>query len=210
MADRERNYADECGDHGGRNSSGGPCGRPAGWGTDFADGKCKHHRGTSPDGSSHEENANAVTHGAYADENTLYDEVFSDREVDLVDWIFEDYYELYQHKHGVEPVAGHKLRLFKIAVNSVTEMRVGNWYSDKPDDLETGVPYINRETHISESGQRYYRYKKAPSIAAIKHLEGYNRKWLEKLDLLPDVGADVEVNVTAEMWDDLTAYYEGD
>lgn len=58
----ERNYTDQCGDHGG---NGGDCGLPAGWGTDFDSGKCRHHRGTSPDGSSHEGNDNATTHGAF-------------------------------------------------------------------------------------------------------------------------------------------------
>jgi hypothetical protein len=58
----ERNYQDECGDHGGNK---GTCGLPAGWGTDFDSGKCKFHRGTNADGSSHEENDNAVTHGAF-------------------------------------------------------------------------------------------------------------------------------------------------
>ena len=86
MEDQDRNYADECGDHGGRNSRGEPCGRAAGWGTPDETGKCRRHRGTSPDGSSHEGNdfaegndggdgaeegnTRAVTHGAYADENT--------------------------------------------------------------------------------------------------------------------------------------------
>ncbi len=42
--EKERQYEDECGlDHGGRNSAGELCGRPAGWGTDFDSGKCKHH-----------------------------------------------------------------------------------------------------------------------------------------------------------------------
>lgn len=60
MADR--NYEDECGDHGG---DGGECGLAAGWGTDFDSGKCRFHRGTSPDGSSHEGNQNATKHGAF-------------------------------------------------------------------------------------------------------------------------------------------------
>jgi hypothetical protein len=63
MADR--NYDDECGDHGGDE---GNCGLPAGWGTDFDSGKCRHHRGTSPDGSSHESNDWAAKTGAYAED----------------------------------------------------------------------------------------------------------------------------------------------
>lgn len=65
---RERQYQDECGlDHGGTNRDGGPCGRPAGWGTPNDSGRCKHCLGTSPDGSSHEGNDWAATHGAYAE-----------------------------------------------------------------------------------------------------------------------------------------------
>lgn len=59
----QRNYDDECGDHGG---NGGDCGLAAGWGTDFDSGKCKFHRGTSPDGSSHEGNDWGATHHAYS------------------------------------------------------------------------------------------------------------------------------------------------
>lgn len=62
----EHNYENECGDHGGTNRHGEPCGRPAGWGTDFDDGKCKHHRGTNADGSSHEGNNYAADTGAWA------------------------------------------------------------------------------------------------------------------------------------------------
>lgn len=63
----ERNYEDECGDHGGTNSEGEPCGRAAGWGTDFDSGKCRNHRGTSPDGESHEGNDWAAKHGAWSE-----------------------------------------------------------------------------------------------------------------------------------------------
>jgi hypothetical protein len=56
-----------CGDYGGTNREEDPCGQPAGYGTDFDEGKCKHHRGTSSDGSSHEGNDWAATHGAYSE-----------------------------------------------------------------------------------------------------------------------------------------------
>lgn len=157
--------------------------------------RCWSHGGRNEDddrdpGGAPEGHTNSVTHGAYAEHNKLYSEAFSERERDLADRVFKDFYDLYVDQHGVEPPAGHKMRLFKIAVNAVTEMRVENWYTDKPDTLETGTPYINRETHVSESGERYYRYKKSPSVPAIKHLEGYNRKWLSELGLLPDADDD--------------------
>ena len=56
-----------CGDHGGTaKSTGNPCQRPEGWGTDFNEGKCKFHRGTNSDGSSHKDNQNAKTHAAFS------------------------------------------------------------------------------------------------------------------------------------------------
>jgi hypothetical protein len=60
-------YSTTCGDHGGTNSNGKPCGHPEGYGTDFDEGKCKHHRGTNADGSSHEGNDWAAKHGAYSE-----------------------------------------------------------------------------------------------------------------------------------------------
>lgn len=78
----ERNYDDECGDHGG---DGGDCGLAAGWGTDFDSGKCRFHRGTSPDGTSHENNGNAEKHALRADPKK-YHERQSDADQE---WIFE-------------------------------------------------------------------------------------------------------------------------
>ena len=65
----EKRYSNVCGDHGGTNREGNPCGRPAGWGVDDDSGKCRQHRGTSPDGSSHEGNDNAVGNNGGAPEN---------------------------------------------------------------------------------------------------------------------------------------------
>lgn len=175
-----------CGDNGGHNKDGEPCGYVAGWGTDFDEGKCKKHRGTSPDGESHEDNTNRTTHGAYTDTSNLYEQEFSDRERDLVDQIEADYIERYTTSNGHEPTAGEEFRMFKMAVNAVTEMRVENWYTGKPDELGTGTPLVERETHISESGQKYYRYKKSPAAAARKHLEGYNRQWGKTMGLFDD------------------------
>jgi len=54
-----------CGDNGGTNRHGEPCENVAGWGTDFDTGKCRFHRGTSPDGKSHAGNDHATDHGAF-------------------------------------------------------------------------------------------------------------------------------------------------
>jgi hypothetical protein len=157
-------------------------------------GKCRHHGGATPTAAKNpavgngeqDDNTNRITHGAYTAQKKLYAEEFSVREVDLADWIFDDYIELYVTRHGHEPPAGFRVRLFNVAVNVVTEMRVENWYTDKPDELDTGTPHIDREKHVSEQGQTYYRYKKSPALPAMKHLSDYNHKWLKSFSLLPD------------------------
>lgn len=183
--------------------SGGYC---EGWQMD--NGRCYSHGGRREDDSRDpggvppekaEGNSNAITHGAYAEEKKLYSEAFSERERDLADRIFEDYYGRYIALHDAEPPLGFKVRLFNISVNAVTELRVENWFTDRPDELETGTPHLDRETHISESGTRYYRYKKSPAMAAMKTLSDYNRQWLKTFDLEPsDVGSGTTVNVNFE------------
>jgi|AntDeeMetagen134_2_1112570.scaffolds.fasta_scaffold07988_2 hypothetical protein len=215
MEDQDRNYADECGDHGGRNSRGEPCGRAAGWGTPDETGKCRRHRGTSPDGSSHEgndfaegndggdgaeeDNTRAVTHGAYADQSNLYSQVFDDVERQVADDIFADYRDRYEAIHG-DLIYGHRVRLFKISVNAVTEIRVENWVTQKPEDLESGTTWIDEETRIKTTQDRVVeetKYKKSPALAAKKTLSNENRKWLKDLDLL---GADeINVDVSGEV-----------
>ena len=88
---KERQYDDECGlDHGGTNRHGDPCGRPAGWGTEFESGKCRNHRGTNEDGSSHEGNGNAITHGVTADPLNLYTHL-DDNAKEWVDGLADGY-----------------------------------------------------------------------------------------------------------------------
>ena len=102
MADQDRNYQDECGDHGYHNSSGDPCGRPAGWGTDFDSGACRHHRGTSADGSSHEKNQNAQRHGLHSTPEYLLEDL-DDTHLDTYHATFEALCTRYQEIHGSEP-----------------------------------------------------------------------------------------------------------
>jgi len=88
-----------CGDYGGSNRDGEPCGRTAGWGTDFDDGKCRQHRGTSPDGSSHEGNDWAATHGAYS--TSFVENFLRDEEIERV----EQFEELAGSVEGAQAVA---------------------------------------------------------------------------------------------------------
>lgn len=179
------------------NRQGERCGHPAGWGVpDTSEGPCKFHGGLADGGAREgagapEGNTNSVSHGAYADQSSLYQEVFDDDQRELADWIFADYTDRYEARHG-EPPIGFTLRLFKLSVNAVTEMRVERWVEDKPADLDSGTPHINRQTKVSPQGEEYYEYKKSPALAAMKHLSDENRKWLKDLDLLPESESDLE------------------
>lgn len=208
MAD-DRNYDDECGDHGGINSRDEPCGRPAGWGTEFDDGKCRHHRGTSPDGSSHENNDNAARHEMYAERNAYYQRR-SDTEQALIDAIYEDYREEYERRHGREPLTGDDLKLFGIAVGlHKTELRADDWPEERPDGLESGHELVDRSEKRTAQGEPYYEYKPAAVIRGEKTVSQDVRMWLKDLGLLdtPD-DTTVEVNVHEELLDGMKAAYE--
>jgi hypothetical protein len=185
MEDRDRNYADECGDHGGTNSDGDPCGRAAGWGTEFDSGKCRQHRGTSPDGSSHEGNRHAVDHGLYSDSNLYYQKECDDAGRALIDEIYADYHEKYVEQHG-EPPTGDDARLFKIAVNIHKELRADDWAVERPAGLESGHPLVDRSEKRTAQGKAYYEYVETAVAKAEARLSQRTRMWLKDLGLLED------------------------
>jgi hypothetical protein len=212
----ERNYEDECGDYGDHS-----CGLAAGWGTDFESGKCRHHRGTSPDGSSHEGNdfaegdgapegnTNAVDHELYAEENGYYQRR-TDAAQEIIDAIYDDYYERFRERNGEEPNSGDKGMLFKVAVSIHKLMKADEWEGTRPQTLDSGHPLVDRSEKRTAEGQPYYEYVRTVTLRAEKQLQGFIRRWLKDNDLLgpADDGADVEVELTGKMWDNLTDYYE--
>lgn len=163
-------------------STGDQCGQPA----IGEHGKCYFHGGEVGDSGAPEDNTNSVSHGAYADQSSLYSDVFSDAQRQIADDIYHDYRDRYVDEHGDIP-SGHDLRLFKLSVNAVTELRVDNWSTQKPDKLDSGTVMIDREERkkASEVGViKEIRYKKSPALAAKKTLSNENRKWLKDLGLL--------------------------
>ncbi len=187
--EKERQYEDECGlDHGGRNSAGELCGRPAGWGTDFDSGKCKHHRGTSPDGSSHEQNQNATTHALHARKvNAVYQQVFSEEIQALVDDIYEDYLDDYRERHG-EPRTGDKAELFRIAVSYGKHVHSEEWALDKPEDAKSGNAFVDKEEVQKPAGEGFkltdVQYKQTVVQKGQQSLSQDRRMWLKDLGLL--------------------------
>jgi len=181
--------SETCGDYGGTaKSTGQPCERPAGWGTDFQDGKCKFHRGTNSDGSSHTDNTHAVTHGAYADQNRFYSDVLDDEMRAVVDAVYESYLDAYTDHHG-EPPLGHDIELFNIAVNIGKQLHADNWLSEKAGELESGNPLIDKETKVKAVGDQIIeerRYRESAVISAQQKLSRERRQWLKDLGLLED------------------------
>lgn len=206
----ERNYEDECGDHGGTNSAGEPCGQAAGWGTEFDSGKCRQHRGTSPDGSSHEANDNAATHELYSASNTYYQRR-GDAAQALIDEIYADYRERYTERHG-EPARGDDAMLFKIAVNIHKQLKADDWEVDKPASLDSGHPLIDRSEKRTAQGEKYYEYVATAVDQAEHRLATRTRQWLKDMDLLAsaddDDGTTVNVNVHEELLAGMKAAHE--
>jgi len=130
----ERNYADECGDHGGK---GGECGLPAGWGTDFDSGKCRHCRGTSPDGSSHEGNDWAATHGAYS--KSFVEDFLTDQEIKRVGQAQEILSDVEGAQAQARLVAAIALEQFRRTGDGRFLRRyesICNTFNIAPDDVE--------------------------------------------------------------------------
>ena len=125
----------DCGDHGGTNRHDEPCGKPEGWGTEFDSGKCRHHRGTSPDGSSHEGNQNARQHGIHATPEYLLEDL-SERHLDTYHATFEALCTRYADIHGYDPDFAAKKRLSRVAVEIVKEDLVDEYLRNQADDPE--------------------------------------------------------------------------
>lgn len=201
----DRTYEDECGDHGDHD-----CGLAAGWGTDFESGKCRFHRGTSPDGDSHEGNdfatgndggapagnRNASTHDLYTQANTFYQEVIDDALRALCDRIYEGYAAKFREVNG-EPVAGEQARLSEIAINHIKVIHGTNWATARPDDLDTGNALVDRETRVKTTEHERYeehRYVESVVVQAQQKLRKEDRKWLKEYGLLGPDAVDVTVD----------------
>ena len=173
----------------------GYCGQPEGWGCgpDITEGRCKHHGGLNSGENGQggtEENTNAVTHGAYADENTFYQDVLGDDLRDLVDDIFEDYTDRYADRHGETVPVGLEMELFRLSVSHVKDVVLDRWATQKPESLQSGNPLVDRETERDfnpEDGSVVVeQYKESVVLTAQKRLSSDRRQWLKDLGLLED------------------------
>lgn len=179
----------------GTNRNDEPCGHPEGWGTENDSGPCKFHGGAGGSGGEREgagapeENTNAVTHGAYADENSYYQNVLDENLRQFVDDVFADYMEDYRERHG-EPALGIEAELFRIAVTHAKDIGLDRWADEKPEGLESGHPLVDKETNLVPIGEGMVEtersYRSSVVLAAQKKLSTDRRQWLKDLGLLED------------------------
>lgn len=211
----ERNYQDQCGDHGGNE---GTCGLPAGWGTDFDSGKCKHHRGTNADGSSHEGNQNAMSTGVHSDPVNLFDHLAENDPVAAA-YIIEklhDYADQAPKPVFVIGVAPDDVDSYEDVTTALTAYGddllllcirdYTRWRASKQQIVE-GV--TTEQTRSGDHGT-YTVTDENPVNLALDRQDKTALRMKDKFGLLPDTGADVEVGITAEFWDDLTGHYTND
>jgi hypothetical protein len=178
-------------------STGERCKRPA----VGEHGKCGLHGGKSDgpndpeklEGNKHAENnpgnsnpgANAVTHGLYTDENRFYREVMNDRQQRLCDQIFQDYCTQFRENNG-EPHQGEQSRLFEIAVNHIKIIHSDNWAIDKPGELESGNPMVDKGERYNTEGVPYQEYSETVVLQGQTKLRNSDRQWLKDYNLLYD------------------------
>ena len=175
-------------------STGDPCQRPAGWGTENDEGRCKFHGGRGGDigdsGGAPEQNTNSVTHGAYAQANPYYTEVLNDEMRALVDAVFEEYMRRYRAKHGGDPMLGIETELFRIAVTHAKDIGLDRWANEKPEELDSGHPLVDKETerdfNPEDGSVTINKYKESVVQSAQSKLSRDRRMWLKDLGLLED------------------------
>ncbi|WP_459191837.1 hypothetical protein [Halosimplex sp. J119] len=178
----------------------GYCGAWPGKGTDHVgEGRCDRHGGAGGSGGEREDagapedNTNAVTHGAYADHNSYYNEILGDKMREFVDDVFEDYLQQYRELHG-EPPLGIEAELFRISVTHAKDIGLDRWADERPDELDSGHPLVDKETTKKSITNRYgesevveqRRYRESVVTKAQKRLSIDRRQWLKDLGLLED------------------------
>lgn len=121
-----------CGDYGGTSKqSGNPCERVAGWGIpDDESGKCRQHRGTSPDGTSHEKNQNAQSHGLFS----KHDGYYHDLDESEQEWVFDftnTLLDRLRKAHGKEPDMFDKEALKNICIDFHRVAHANGYFREK-------------------------------------------------------------------------------
>ncbi len=170
----------------------GYCGSWPGKGTDHVgEGRCSNHGGNNggsrEDAGAPEDNTNAVSHGLFAETNRFYQEVMDEQFRKLCDNIYEDYLKDFEERNR-PPRTPQKARLFEISVNHIKIIYSDNWAVDKPDNLESGNPMVDKETRIKTSMDMGHatetRYTETVVVGTQQKLRREDRQWLKSYGML--------------------------
>jgi len=193
-----------------KTDTGDPCQWPEGRGLNRDTGLCSLHATQgAPEG-----NTNASSHGTYMEEVEFYSTYLPENGYgplqQLVDDIYADYYADFVDLHG-DIRKGEDVELFRLAVAHVKDIVLDNWSEGRPDSLaESGNPLVDRETHVSETGTEYYRYKESVVIAAQQKLSRDRQRWLKTYGLDRSGESDTAANLGGAMMEALQDAYRGD
>lgn len=163
-----------CGDHGGTRTNGEPCARVAGWGTPEDSGKCKQHKGTSPDGSSHEGNQNATKHGLHSDPVDLLDDLYENNE-EAYAWI-QDKFESYLTVAPFDRETAYADQLMQVCVREYSIWKASGL------QIDNGV--VTEQTQEGEHGL-YEVEQESPVNLPLDRMERTVVQRLEKLGVMP-------------------------
>jgi len=209
----------------GTNNRGEPCGLDAGWGVEGkSSGPCKFHGGEGGDvgdpggvpPEKAEGNQNAMKTGVHSDPVNLFEYLAdhdptalayildklheyaaeSPREVFVVD-ITPDDVESFADAEAALTAYGDDLLL--ICIRDYTR-----WRATKRQ-VEEGL--LTEQVRSGDHGP-YTVTDSNPINLDLDRLDRTSVKLKDRFDLLPNDSADIEVSITGEFWEDLTAYYD--
>lgn len=202
-----------------------PCELDEGWGLEFESGLCKRHNesGAPPenqnavgnDGGPPEGNQNAIDGGLHSDPMNLFDWL-ADNDPEGLAYILGKLYDYAPHAQREVFVADLRpddVESFEDATMSLTgygddllSICIRDYARKRAEYRQLTEGLITEQQRSTETGT----YTVEDSNPINLDLDRFDRNQLrrkDKLGLLPDDAADVEVNIQAEMWDDLTDYH---
>ena len=184
-------------------------------------GKCHSHGGSTPTKDENENvgakegNDNAEgneggdgaepTHGVYADNNKMYTEEFDDALRDYADRVFDDLMDRYEERFGDVPF-WIETNFREISINSGKRIYADNWSTDKPDQLKTTSPLVDKETEPVPTGEgtvTKVTYSESVPVGTQQRYRREDRQWLKSIGMFehdPDNQLAEGVQDLASLW----------
>ena len=159
---------------------GSPCGAYPVTGED----KCRMHLGKSVDGSSHDRNQNARSHGLHSTPEYLLEDL-SERHLDTYHATFEALCSRYERIHGYKADFAAKKRLTRVSVEIVKEDLVDEYLRDHAEEDQ---PLVEKQVvgYDEESGQPQEIVTPNKLLPQLTQLKRETRLTLKDMGLLED------------------------